>query len=206
MPRPPVRITSLEDPRVDVFRDVRDRDLRGHGHLFMAESELVFRRLMRRPECLHSVMVNPRKYAELAESSRDVRRTSLFAQTRSKQLNIWADLQERRAELAELRTRVGLSSTDTDEAVLAIDANSRYIVMGTLSVSCVYNGSKLPKLYRLQEPGTGRTVAYLRPSDEADLIPMLGQLIGIVGEKSYDPGLRLTLVTPRRIDLLAPRK
>ena len=78
--------------------------------------------------------------------------------------------------------------------------------MGTLSVSRVYDGSKLPKLYRLQEPGTGRTVAYLQPSDEADLIPMLGQLIGIVGEKSYDPGLRLTLVTPRRIDLLAPRK
>lgn len=67
MPQPPVRITSLEDPRVDVFRDVRDRDLRGHGHLFMAESELVLRRLMRRPECLHSVMVSPRKYAELAE-------------------------------------------------------------------------------------------------------------------------------------------
>jgi hypothetical protein len=146
------------------------------------------------------------KYTAIADRNQDVRRTSLFAQARAKQLYIWADLQDRRAELAELRTRVGQSAGDADEAVVAMDANSRYIIMGRLSVSRVYDGGKLPQLYRLQEPGTGRTVAYLRPSEEVDLVPMLGQLIGIVGDKSYDPGLRLTLVTPRRIDLLAPKQ
>ena len=34
---------------------------------------------------------------------------------------------------------------------------------------------------------------------------MLGRLIGIVGEKSYDGGLRLNVLTPRRIDMLGSR-
>ncbi len=39
-------VTDPGDPRVEVFRDVRDRDLRGRDGLFMAESELVLRRLL----------------------------------------------------------------------------------------------------------------------------------------------------------------
>ena len=43
------------------------------------------------------------------------------------------------------------------------------------------------------------------PGNAFDMVGMLGQLVGIVGEKSYDGGLRLNLVTPRRIDILAAK-
>ncbi|MEE2908586.1 MAG: RNA methyltransferase [Planctomycetota bacterium] len=63
----PHLIQALDDPRVDSFRDVRDRDLRGRDGLFMAESELVIRRLIRQPERLHSVLLSPEKHDRLQD-------------------------------------------------------------------------------------------------------------------------------------------
>ena len=62
----PHRIESLDDPRIDPFRDVRDRDLRGRDGLFMAESELVVRRLIRQPERLHSLLLSHEKFDRLS--------------------------------------------------------------------------------------------------------------------------------------------
>ena len=45
----PIVITSMDDERIAVFRDVRDADLRGRDKFFMAESEMVVRRLLRSP-------------------------------------------------------------------------------------------------------------------------------------------------------------
>lgn len=57
----PAQIIPLQDPldpRVAVFQNVMDKDLRaGHGGLFMAESEMVLRQLARTPVRLHSLLV-----------------------------------------------------------------------------------------------------------------------------------------------------
>jgi len=53
-------VSKIDDPhdaRLDPFRLVRERDLRGRDHLFLAESEMVLRRLLRTPERLHSVLL-----------------------------------------------------------------------------------------------------------------------------------------------------
>lgn len=63
-----VEITRLDDPRVDVFRNVRDADLRGRDDLFMAESELVLRRLMRTPQRLHSMLLSHEKLDRMREA------------------------------------------------------------------------------------------------------------------------------------------
>ena len=66
MPGPTIiEIDSFDDPRVDVFRNVRDADLRGRDDLFMAESELVLRRLMRTPQRLHSMLLSREKFAKM---------------------------------------------------------------------------------------------------------------------------------------------
>jgi tRNA G18 (ribose-2'-O)-methylase SpoU len=62
------RITSLTDPRVEVYRDVRDADMRGRDRLFMAESELVLRRLLRTPQRLHSVLVSQERFVRLHDA------------------------------------------------------------------------------------------------------------------------------------------
>jgi len=64
----PIEITSLDDERIAVYRDVRDADLRGRDGLFMAESELVVRRLLGRPERLHSLLLSHPRHERLAEA------------------------------------------------------------------------------------------------------------------------------------------
>jgi tRNA G18 (ribose-2'-O)-methylase SpoU len=62
-----IDITDVNDARVDVFRNVRDADLRGRDDLFMAESELVLRRLMREPRRLHSMLLSREKFERMRD-------------------------------------------------------------------------------------------------------------------------------------------
>lgn len=64
-PPPALHVTSPDDPRLDVFRDVPDKDLRRDDGLFMAESEMVLRQLLRSPERIHAVLLTPAKYERL---------------------------------------------------------------------------------------------------------------------------------------------
>ena len=66
-----IEITTLEDPRVEPFRNVRDADLRGRDHLCMVESEMVVRRLLDTDWEIHSVLVSPAKCQRLAPVLRD---------------------------------------------------------------------------------------------------------------------------------------
>ena len=68
----PHSVESVDDPRVEVFRDVRDRDLRGRDGVYMAESELVLRRLIRTGQPLHSVLLSPTRFAALEPALEDL--------------------------------------------------------------------------------------------------------------------------------------
>lgn len=68
-------VESEDDPRIDVFRDVRDRDLRGRDGIFMAESELVVRRLLRTPERLHSLLLSPPRFEAMQDVLREIPQT-----------------------------------------------------------------------------------------------------------------------------------
>ena len=68
----PHAVESDDDPRIDVFRDVRDRDLRGRDGIFMAESELVVRRLLRTPERLHSLLLSPPRLEAMGDVLCDI--------------------------------------------------------------------------------------------------------------------------------------
>jgi len=46
---PPIEISEAADPRLDLYRDVRDRDLTGRDGLFMAEGKVVLERLFVSP-------------------------------------------------------------------------------------------------------------------------------------------------------------
>ena len=52
-------IDTPGDPRLDPYRDVRDKDLRGREGTFMAESMLVVRRLLRHPDRIESLLLTP---------------------------------------------------------------------------------------------------------------------------------------------------
>jgi len=70
--REPEFITDEGDERLEPYADVRDKDLRGHDNLFMAESEMVVRRLLRTPERLHSVLLSPTRYEAMRDALADL--------------------------------------------------------------------------------------------------------------------------------------
>jgi len=64
MPRPHIHIASIDDPRLEVYRDVRDRDLAGRHGVFMLEGHVVLdAALTRGPVALRSVLVSDRRVA-----------------------------------------------------------------------------------------------------------------------------------------------
>lgn len=76
-----------------------------------------------------------------------------------------------------------------------------FTAQGLLITSNVFDGRRLPLLYRVQDRITGRTVAYLRAEGEQrlELERRLNLNVGVLGEKVHDPGLRLDVIEVERI-------
>jgi len=125
-----------------------------------------------------------------------------------------------RLELLEIRRELQRDLSDVETAAdraarereainrLVVDWRSRpaYTVVGRLMASALYDGRRLPLMYRLQSldgPG-GRTIAYILPSDELDLNAKIGAVVGVVGDTRRDRTISVRLVEPERVDVLEP--
>jgi len=128
------------------------------------------------------------------------------ANGRAEQLRLEIEVQSRIIELERMKARVEGERDSIASVARAIEARSEYTVVGVLNASLVYDGERLPLLYRIQDPSTGQTVAYVAPGPGFQLSTMLGNLLGIRGEKSYDEALRVDVVAPKTVDILTPRK
>lgn len=64
-----IEIEDLHDPRIDDYRDIRDKELRGRdafGGLFIAEQALIVERMLSRPGVARSVLVAPTHVGRIA--------------------------------------------------------------------------------------------------------------------------------------------
>lgn len=174
---------------------------RRRARIMLDDLEAAYARLLVEPT--ESAEVGPLRllYLDLAKRSRDSRSISRFAQTRARQLALWAQVQRRRLELAGALDRARRTTESAESARLAMEAMDRYEIVGHLDASTIYDGKRLPKLLRVRDD-TGRTLTYLEPDDRFDYANLLGHQIGIVGDRFDDNGLRVTLIDPRRIDVL----
>lgn len=92
------------------------------------------------------------------------------------------------------------------DAVADIERTRVYTIIGTLQPSTVYDGVRLPRMYRVQSVGdvNPRTLGYITPQPDLDLDGKIGQVVGIVGQAQMDPALRLNVIAPVRVDMLKP--
>jgi len=91
------------------------------------------------------------------------------------------------------------------DQIRELEIKRSYAVVGRLLPSAVYDGQRLPRMFRIQSvDGTEapRTLGYLRPSDELNLESMLGETIGVIGTPNLDPRLNLRIITPIRVELI----
>lgn len=145
-------------------------------------------------------------YMAIAENEEESSRARQLAELRIRQLEIRKEIQERLRRIEAMDRRNEVEQTRIRDAQVAIEARAAYDVVGRINASQVYDGKRLPQLYRIQSPTGGRTLGYVRPSEKMDLNSMVGRLVGIVGDKNYDAGYRLMIVTPKRIDILTTTK
>ncbi|UCD74790.1 MAG: hypothetical protein JSV91_13505 [Phycisphaerales bacterium] len=171
----------------------------------LEDLEAAFELLKQEPIEKAEVSTLRQLYLDLVQEHAGDATVARFADQRARQLAIWEEIQRRKVELAMVRARADVTSEQAQAVRLAMAHSADYVAVGRLDASTIYDGQRLPQLFRLQDAGTGRTIAYIRPTEGFDLVGMLGQLVGIAGEKAYDGGLRLNLIKPTQIDSLTPR-
>lgn len=166
--------------------------------------EAAYAKVRREPTATAELSAMRQMYLDVA--ARSEAGPARFANARAEQIKLMLDVQDRMAEIARIKARAQVAAERTQAVRDAVDAVGDYAAVGRLAASTIYDGRRLPQLIRVQDTTSGRTVAYIEPSEKFDVIGLLGQLVGIVGEKAYDGGLRLNIITPRRIDILAPQE
>jgi hypothetical protein len=132
-------------------------------------------------------------------------RTKTALGQRLELLRIRADLQAQRRQIMADQEAVSGDKTIVEQRIADFDRARQYVVVGRLSASTIYDGTRLPLMYRVQTVGgtvSGRTLGYVRPQEGVDPERYIGAIVGIVGEANLDPALRLNIVTPTRIDSL----
>jgi hypothetical protein len=182
--------TQPEQPREPTLEDLEQR----------------FDQLRKEPIETAEVMPLRELYVELAERHPNDRRISRACEARAAQLAIWSELQAKRQEVMAARDKMKATADETDAARATLERSAEYTAVGRIASSTIYDGASLPKLFRIQDPATGRTIAYLKPDADYTLANRIDVIVGIVGDKTYDESLRLNIITPRRIETLSPEK
>lgn len=135
------------------------------------------------------------------ELAADVRR---FAQARIDLLNIRLEIQKAQAELEAIRNATGEAAENFRELDEALAGRRDYLVVGRLVPSAIYNGKRLPLMYRLQtvDGGSGRTLAYITPNEDIAIDSMLNAIVGVTGETRRQGNSGVRIIQPTVIEVL----
>ncbi len=177
-----------------------------HAAPTYADLELRFAELKMEPLETAEVVPMHDLYATLAKDNPNDRALQRRCDVRMRQLNIWGELQAKKQEVASAQEKMKSSAEEATAVRDALERSAEYTAVGRIASSTIYDGTSLPKLFRIQDPATGRTIAYLKPDAEYSLANRVDMIVGIVGDKVYDETLRLNIITPRRIESLSPEK
>jgi hypothetical protein len=167
-----------------------------------SDIDIIWKRIAKAPVETAELEQLRERFLALVEAEATPRGERTLANARAEQIALRIEVQKSLLEIAALRNRKNADSKGVADLELAMRTRQPYDVVGRINASAVFNGERLPLLYRLQDPGTGQTIAYIVPGPGFDLSSMLGLLIGVKGPMRYDDSLRLNTVTPASIDVL----
>jgi hypothetical protein len=119
-------------------------------------------------------------------------------------LNIRREFRETLRRQQDERAKLDQRTTELAKQVEEWTASRVYTIVGVLQPSTVYDGQRLPQMYRVVSVGgtSPRTLGYIRRTTDLDLDRYLGQIVGVIGDTQVDRSLQLNLITPVRVDPL----
>lgn len=130
--------------------------------------------------------------------------TRAWLQQRLTLLDIRKQLQQSLQDIAAAQARLAAGNQQSGEAMARLEASAIYDYVGKLEKSAVYNGNRLPLMYRLVSIGEGvpRTLGYIEPKEGLDLDRKLGVLVGVSGGGSQRADLRLSTIDASTVVIL----
>ena len=130
--------------------------------------------------------------------------TRAWLQQRLSLLDIRKRLQQSLQEVAAAKARLEAGNEQSAEAMARLEASRIYDFVGRLEKSAVYNGDRLPLMYRLVSVGEGipRTLGYIEPTEGLELERKLGMLVGISGGATRRADLRLSTIGANSVVVL----
>jgi SH3-like domain-containing protein len=138
-------------------------------------------------------------YTALTQAGTLTGQRKQIAQARLLALGMRADAREQlqafrkgKAEMEERKRELETEKLEIDERIARTQV-TLYSAVGLLRVSSLQQGPTT--LYRLTDPGTGRTVVYLR-SNDPKLPGLLNQFVGVRGDVVNDARLKMRTITP----------
>jgi hypothetical protein len=125
---------------------------------------------------------------------------------RLKVLDVMIDLRDRRAELADRQAALSASRVDVERRIADANARAGFTFVGQIVPSAVYDGVRLPKLYRVVsvDEYSSRTLAYVSDSEILELAQKVGRVVGLDGSIRIDPNLGVRVLTATRASVLRP--
>ena len=118
-------------------------------------------------------------------------------------LELRRDYQRSLRDLDETRASLSDEADALDARIRQLQKDRAYNFIGKLVASRVYDGRRMPLMYRLQSVGASpRTLGYIVPGDNDDLGNKLGRIVGIVGDSSTDEDRGVLVIRPEALVLL----
>lgn len=127
-------------------------------------------------------------------------------QRRIDALQLRIDVRNTMRDQAEARAALDRSHDQVKEQLSLAEQARVYTIVGQLQPSTVYDGQKLPLMYRIVSVGgaTTKTLGYLKDDPQFQLKARIGAVLGVIGEAELDRSLMLNIVSPVRVDTLRP--
>ncbi len=121
-------------------------------------------------------------------------------------LKLSTDIQAQKRKMAESQATWSEHDRLIKQRMDDVARARQYTLVGRLSASSIYDGKRMPLMYRVQTVGgpAPRTLAYLKPDPKLGIDSKLGQVVGVVGDSVIDPTLHINILTPLRVDTLEP--
>jgi uncharacterized protein YgiM (DUF1202 family) len=119
-------------------------------------------------------------------------------QFREQSIGELAEAEKRAAQNSQRQQALRAERQELEQR-LAQQTMHLFAAVGQLQTSSLQQGA-FP-LFRLTDPGTGRTLVYVRSGD-ASLAQRIGQLVGVRGEITDDPTVNVKVVTPTGVEPL----
>jgi hypothetical protein len=140
--------------------------------------------------------------AALAEETNANRRRSL--QQRRDALQLRVDFRNQMRSMEESRAQLDQQTIRLSDQIRQLEASRYYTIVGQLQPSTVYDGQRLPLMYRVVSVGGSapRTLGYIKKTERFDLDAMLGRVVGVIGDAVVDRSLQLNIITPIYVDQL----